>query len=80
MPYGLILLVVVLAVSGRFVLSSNASARAKAVVAFVCVASIALSYALPPWQLAGLLGQVFLVIALVLHSLVLHSKVKGAAA
>ena len=75
MPYGLILLVVVLVISGRFVLASDASARAKVIVAFVCVASIALPYALPPWQLAGLLGQVFLVIALVLHS-----KVKGAAA
>ena len=75
MPYGLILLLVVLVISGRFVLASDTSGRAKVIVAFVCAASIALSYALPPWQLAGLLGQVFLVIALVLHS-----KIKGSAA
>lgn len=75
MPYGLILLVVVLVISGRFVLVSNASGRTKVIVALVCVASITVPYALPKWQLAGLLGQVFLVIALVLHS-----KVKGAAA
>ena len=74
MPYGLILLVVVLVISGRFVLASDAPGRAKVIVAFVCLASIALPYALPQWQLAGLLGQVFLVIALVLHS-----KVRGAA-
>ena len=68
MPYSLILLVVVLAMSGRFVLASDASTRAKSMVAFVCVASIALPYALPQWQLFSLLVQVFLVIVLVLHS------------
>jgi hypothetical protein len=68
MPYSLILLVVVLAISGRFVLASDASTQAKSMVALVCAASIALPYALPQWQLLGLLVQVFLVIALVLHA------------
>jgi hypothetical protein len=68
MPYSLILLVVVLAISGRFVLASDASTQAKSMVALVCAASIALPHALPQWQLFSLLVQVFLVIALLLHA------------
>ena len=72
MTYGLILLLVVLVVSGRLVLASHAPRRAKVIVALVCIASIAMPYVLPQWQLVGALGQALLVTALVLHS-----KVKG---
>ena len=68
MPYPLISLLVVLAVTGRFVITSDASIRAKALIAFACVATIALPHALPRWQLVSILAQVFLVIALVLYS------------
>lgn len=68
MPYFLILLMAVLAITGRFVIASDASPRAKAIVAFTCVASIALPYALPQWHLVSVLVQVILVIGLVFHS------------
>ena len=68
MPYPLIALLVVLAVTGRFVITSDVSIRAKALIVFACVATIALPHALPRWQLASILAQVFLVIALLLHS------------
>lgn len=68
MPYALIATVVVLAIAGRFVIASNASRRAKAFVALVCLASIALPYVVPQWQLGCLLIQVLLVIALVMHA------------
>jgi hypothetical protein len=68
MPYGLILLVAVLGLSARFVLAADASARHKALVAVVCIASVALAYLVPSWHLAGMLGQACLVSALVFHS------------
>ena len=68
MPYGLILLVVVVAVAGQFVFASNASTPAKALVAIIAVASIALPYAIPHWSLATLLAQVVLVIILLLYA------------
>lgn len=72
MPYGLILLLVVVAVAGQFVFASDGSTPAKALVAIIAVASIALPYALPQWSLAMLLAQVALVIVLLLHA-----KVRG---
>lgn len=68
MPYGLIMLVVVVATAGRFIVASDASIRSKSLVAFVCATSILLPLALPQWHLASLLAQVVLVIVLVLHS------------
>ena len=67
MPYGLILLVIVVVVAGQFVLSSAASTLAKALVAIASVASIALPNIDPQWSLAALLFQVALVITLLLH-------------
>ena len=72
MPYGLILLLVVVAVAGQFVFASDGSTPAKALVAIIAVASIALPYALPQWSLTMLLAQVALVIVLLLHA-----KVRG---
>ena len=72
MPYGLILLVVVVVVAGQFVLASGASMLARALVAIVSVASITLPYVDPQWSLAALLFQVALVIALLLYA-----KVRG---
>ena len=68
MPYGLILLVVVVAVAGQFVFASGASLPAKALVAIASLASIALPYAFPQTGLAALLFQVVLVIALLLYA------------
>ena len=68
MPYGLILLIVLVLVTGRFVIASGASTRAKSVVAIACVSSIVAPLVLPQWHLVSLLTQVMLVIGLVLHS------------
>ncbi len=72
MPYGLILLVIVILVVGQFVYASGASTRAKALVVIASVASIALPYAYPQTSLASLLFQVAFVIALLLYA-----KVRG---
>lgn len=68
MPYGLILLVIVVAVAGQFVFASGASAPAKVLVATASVASIASPYAFPQTSLGALLAQVVLVIALLLYA------------
>ena len=72
MPYGLILMVVVIVVAGQFVLASGASMPAKALVVIAALASIALPYAIPQTGLAALLFQVVLVIVLLLYA-----KVRG---
>ena len=68
MPYFLILLMVVLVVTGRFVFASDAKTRTKAMVALVCLASVAVPYAMPRWHLVSVLAQVLLVIILVFYS------------
>lgn len=68
MPYSWILLVVVAVVASQFVLASDASPPAKALVAIASVATIALPYLVPRWDLVCLLAQVILVIGLVLHA------------
>lgn len=72
MPYGLIMLVIVILVAGQFVFASGASSLAKALVAIASVASIALPYAYPQASLASLLFQVAFVIVLLLYA-----KVRG---
>ncbi len=50
-----------------FIVTSDASDRAKLIVAALFLASLAMNYAFSGWELAGLLLQVALAIGVLMH-------------
>jgi hypothetical protein len=67
MPYGLVALIVGAGLTVCFVLTSEASLVARAIVGGLFVLTLVLEYSTTGWSLAGLLLQVILSIALILY-------------
>jgi hypothetical protein len=68
MPYGTIVLLIALIATSWFVVTTEASHRAKLLVFILLLSSLAIGFYLPQWWLIGLLLQAFLVICIVLYS------------
>ena len=67
MPYGLIAVRVTIGTTAWFVVSSEASDRAKFAVAAIALLTLGVPYLAPDWSLAALIVQAVLVIGLVLY-------------